>query len=252
MGHRGACAERPENTMVSFRRAMEVGVDVLETDVHMTADGVIVVAHDPDGARSANVHEQINACSLAQVQAWDAGWGYLDEAGGRPFADGGHRVPTLSELLGATGDVRLNIDIKQRTPEMVEPLLQLLRDHDAEKRVTLASFHGAVVRQVRRRGFAGETVLSQDEAIALLAAPTLLKGAITFGGDTVQVPLRAGPFDLSSRRFIDKCHAFNLRAEYWTINDPVVADVLLDRGADGVITDDPAALAPVFARYRQR
>jgi len=250
IGHRGACAERPENTIESFQRAVDVGVDVLETDVHMTSDGVIVVCHDVDGARAANVCEFIAECDFGRVQRWDAGWGYVDASGTRPFAGKGLRVPTLDELLTTFPEVRLNIDVKQRTPTMVEPLLDLLARHDAASRVTLASFHGAVIRDIRRRGYGGETVLARDEVMALIAAPSIMSRAIRFGGDTVQVPLRAGLFDLSSCKFIDKCHAFGLRVDYWTINDPIVTDVLLERGADGVISDDPAGLTSAFARHR--
>jgi glycerophosphoryl diester phosphodiesterase len=251
MGHRGACAEHPENTLASFQRAIEIGVDVLETDVHMTADGVVVVSHDADGMRAANVERSIAACALDEVQSWDAGWGYRDADGQRTFAGHGLCIPTLDELLDLAGDVRLNIDIKQREPSMVEPLLALLLRRAAASRVTLASFFGPVIREVRRRGYEGETVLAQDEVTALLLTPTWLCRAIIPRGQSVQVPLRAGPFELASKRFIDKCHALDLRVEYWTINDPVVAEVLLERGADGVISDDPAALVDVFARYRE-
>ena len=249
MGHRGACAERPENTMASFARAVEIGVDVLEMDVHMTADGVIVVSHDETGARAANVSHAIAACAIDDVRCWDAGWGYRDTEGGRPFAASGHTIPTLAEALSTFADVGFNVDIKQRTPSMVEPLLALLREHDAEERVTLASFHGPVIREVRRRGYPGETVLARDEVAALIAAPKLALRFFRPGGTAVQVPIRAGPLELGSRSFIDKCHALDLRVDYWTINDPIEAEVLLERGADGVISDDPAALKPVFERY---
>ncbi len=247
MGHRGACAECPENTLASFQRAVDLGVDALEMDVHLTADGVVVVSHDETGARAANIQRAISAATLAEVRSWDAGWGFCDPSGARPFAGCGCTIPTLEEVL-ARFSLRLNIDIKQHTPSMIAPLLSLLRRHDAEHRVTLASFSGPVIRQVRRSGYPGETVLARDEVMALLFAPQRLRQLLGHGGDAVQVPLRAGPIDFGSRRFIDRCHRLGLRVDYWTVNDPVVAEVLLERGADGIISDDPRALIPVFDR----
>jgi glycerophosphoryl diester phosphodiesterase len=252
-GHRGAAAELPENTMASFERALAVGVDVLEMDVHMTADGGIVVSHDPSGARMAGANWPIAEASLAEVQRWDAGWGFIDAAGCRPFAGCGFSVPTLNEVLSAFPNVELNIDIKPYRPSMVEPLLSLLTSSGAEERVTLASFHGPVIREVRARRFRGATVLAADEVRALLVAPARLwraLGSYLGPAHAVQVPPRIGRLDLASPRFIARCHALGLRVDYWVVNEPRQAEMLLARGADGIITDDPARILPVIERAR--
>ncbi|HWQ29275.1 MAG TPA: glycerophosphodiester phosphodiesterase family protein, partial [Dehalococcoidia bacterium] len=75
--HRGAARERPENTICAFERALELGADALELDVHATRDGTLVVAHDPDGRRMAGVASVIRETSLADVQAWDVGHGFV-------------------------------------------------------------------------------------------------------------------------------------------------------------------------------
>ena len=250
LGHRGACAELPENSMPSFERAVAIGVDVLETDVHLTADGHVVISHDPDGRRAAGVAEAIATSSLEAVRRWDIGWGHRDAQGARPFAGRGLQVPTLDELLGAFPAMRFNVDIKPESPAVVGPVLEVIRRHDASARICLASFSGRVIRAVRRAGFAGETVLAQDEVIALLAAPSLVLDRLRPVGTAVQIPTHQGPLDLASPRFIDKCHRLGYRVDYWTINDPDEADTLLSRGADGLISDDPAALLPVVDRHR--
>jgi glycerophosphoryl diester phosphodiesterase len=251
LGHRGAAAERPENTLPSFEHAASIGVDVLETDVHLTADGHIVVSHDEDGQRMSGVARRICDTSLADLRRWDAGRGFVDGAGRMPYAGQGIGVPLLAEILERFPDAHFNIDIKQRRPPMIEPLLALLREHGAEERVTLASFYADVMVDVRRR-FGGATVLAQNEVLRLVLAPLALLRRTGVPGQIVQVPTRAGPFDLASRAFIDKCHALGLRVEYWTVNDPHIADVLLHRGADGLITDDPGRLKPLVDRYRPR
>src|SRR6478609_1566660 len=68
--HRGAAAERPENTLPSFRRALELGADALETDVHLTADGEIVASHDEDGARMTGVARALRSTTLVEIQSW--------------------------------------------------------------------------------------------------------------------------------------------------------------------------------------
>jgi glycerophosphoryl diester phosphodiesterase len=251
LGHRGAAAERPENTLESFRRAVHVGVDVLETDVHMTRDGHIVTSHDADGRRMTGAGAAIADTRLSRVQSWDAGWGFVDARGQRPFAGRGIRIPRLLDVLEAFPTMRLNIDIKQRRPAMVAPLLDLLARHDGESRVTLASFFQEVIDEVRARGWRGSTVLAEREVLALLIAPAALLEARPLGGDTVQIPARLGRLGLSSPALIAKCHRLSLRVDYWTINDPDEAAKLLDAGADGLISDDPARLCSLFTARRK-
>lgn len=251
VGHRGASSEFPENTLEAFERALELGVDVLETDIHLTADGHVVVSHDPTGERAANVPTAIAEARLAEVQSWDAGWAYLDPSGERPFAGRGLFIPTLNQLLDLTGQTLLNIDIKHHSSTMVATLLALLRDRGVEEQVTLASFDDNTIAQVRAMGYRGPTALQLREVVALWSLPAALARRV-IRGQAVQVPTRRGPVVLSSCAFIDKCHALGLRVDYWTINDGVEADVLLERGADGIMTDDPSGMAAVVNRHRGR
>jgi len=250
-GHRGASVDRPENTLSSFRRALELGVDVLELDVHSTRDGKIVVSHDASGERMAGEVALIRESTFVEVQRWDAGFGFVDDRGGRPFVERGHRIPLLAEVLEAFPDARLNIDIKQAEPPMVAPVLDLLRKHHALDRVCLASWHTGTIRAVRACGFAGPTVLARDEALALLALPNALRRVWPVQGTTVQVPPSHGPIDFSAPWFVRRCHALGLRIDYWTINCPIQAQRLLARGADGLMTDDPAALRAVIRRWQR-
>lgn len=254
-GHRGASIELPENTLPAFRRALELGADALESDVHLTRDGHVVLSHDPDGRRMAGVDRAIAASSLDEVKRWDAGWGFIDTEGGRPFAGQGIEVPTLEETLRAFPDIRLNLDIKQTTPGMVEPLLALLDRCKASSRVQLGSFSNDNVQAVLSAGYPGEVALSRDELVVLFFAPfRALRGwrAVKGGQRRAQVPVRAGPLRLGSARFIEKCHRLSVAVDYWTINDPELARRLLSRGADGIMTDDVATVLPAMPRDRTR
>lgn len=244
--HRGAAHDLPENTLPAFRRALDVGATALETDVHRTRDGHLVLSHDPSGDRAVGVRRLIGECTLAEVRSWDVGRrmrARRPEIGAAPFT-----MPTLEELLVETAGVRLNVDLKQHDAATVEAAVTLIRRHRAEDRVLLASFSSAVLRRVRALGYEGETGMGRAEALHLAFSPEALCRAIPLRCAVAQLPTRFGPIQLDHPAFITKVHALGLALHYWTIDDPREAERLLALGADGIMTDDPAAIAPVFAR----
>jgi glycerophosphoryl diester phosphodiesterase len=238
-GHRGAPAHLPENTLPAFERALADGANALEFDVHPTADGHFVVAHDPDGWRTAWVAEQIRMSTLDEVKKWNvaAGTGRTDL--------GRHTVPTLAETLEAFPGVPMSIDLKPDEPDAVSPLLEVVARHGAEDRVTLASFSTRVVRKIRSLGYRGRTSLSKSEVAAIRFLPGLLaKRYVT--GDAAHIPVVHHGIRLDGRRFVARCRALGLRVEYWVVDDAEEARRLLDLGATGIMSDDPARIAPVF------
>jgi glycerophosphoryl diester phosphodiesterase len=243
--HRGAAAERPENTLASFRRALELGADALETDVHLTSDGAVVAAHDADGARVAGVERAIAATPLAEVRAWDAGYAFVDAQGERPFVGKGHRIPTLDEVLGELPKVLVNVDLKAEAPELAERFVEIVRRHDAEDRVIAASFKSGPLRRLRAAGYRGETSLSQLEFAGAWLVPRAL-GFAPPPGARAQIPTRVGPCSIATRRFVRRMHALGLKVDYWTINDPDEAKRLVALRADGIMTDDPARIVPAL------
>jgi glycerophosphoryl diester phosphodiesterase len=240
--HRGAAAERPENTLASFRRALELGADALETDVHLTADGAVVAVHDPDGARVAGVERAIARSTLDEIRGWDAGYVFVDGRGERPFVGQGHRIPTLDELLGELPKVTINVDLKADEPELVERFLKVVRGHRAEDRVVAASFRRGPLRRLRAAGWRGDTSLSRWEFVASWLVPRALYGRPP--GTRAQIPTHVGPWSIASRRVLEELHALGLGVDYWTINDPDEARRLVALGADGIMTDDPALIVP--------
>jgi glycerophosphoryl diester phosphodiesterase len=243
--HRGASAERPENTLVAFQRAMEIGVDSLELDVHLTRDGVFVVVHDDDAMRMCGADLRWSDLDLADAQRLDAGWGFVAPDGTRPFAGKGIHVPTFESILIEFPHVHVNVDLKGE--DAVKAMLELVRKLRAEDRVTLASFHTATMVSLRRRGYGGETGLSQGEVAALVTMPALLWRQLPFTGTAAQVPTHHGVVRFDRATFIAKCHSLGLRVDYWTVDAVEDAKRLLELGADGIITNDPAAIKPLFS-----
>jgi len=248
--HRGASAEHPENTMPAFERAAELGVDVLEMDVQLTRDDHLIVAHDDTAARTTGVPRAWAALDLADVRRLDAGWGFVARDGTRPFAGKGITVPTFAEVLAAFPAIRINVDLKGG--RAVTRMLDLVHARRADDRVTLASFQLATLVAIRRHGYGGETGLSQGEVAALLGLPAVLWRQLPFTGIAAQVPVRSGRIRFDRPAFIAKCHQIGLRVDFWTVDDRDEAQRLLALGADGIITNDPAALRPLFLSRAER
>ncbi len=243
--HRGSSARLPENTLEAFAQAVADGATALETDVHRTRDGHWVVCHDPDGRRMTGRRERIADCTLAEVTAWDAGAGFVDRAGDRPFAGRGLTIPTMAELLAAFPDVPVSVDLKPSDPRAVPSLLEQIVASGAQERAVLGSFHERVLREIRRLGWPGATALGRLEVAALRLLPLSLARRFVHGS-AAQIPRRGLGLRLDSPGFIRRCRRLGLRVDYWTVNRPEVARELLTRGATGIMSDDPARIAPLF------
>jgi len=241
-GHRGAPAERPENTLEGFACALEAGADALETDVHLTSDGAVVIAHDDTGERCCREPARVDATPLAALRRWNAGATH-------PRARGEHRVPTLAEALDAFPTAFFNIDVKPRDGGAAAAVVRVVRERAAGERVRLTSFFSSNVRAVRALGHAN-TGLGLSEVVLLRALPLAVLERLAPRGNAAQIPTHQGPLRLDGAGFIAKCHAVGVRVDYWTIDDPAEAARLFALGADGVVTNDPRAIVPVARAYR--
>jgi glycerophosphoryl diester phosphodiesterase len=250
--HRGASRRLPENTLEAYRRALDDGADALELDVHATRDGVVVASHDPDGRRVAGVARTIAASTLAEVRGWPLGATFVDAEGGRPFESSPLRMPTLGEVLAEFPGVPLNVDVKSAAPGVVPLVLAALDEARALPRVRLASFSDAVLAEIRRRSPASRTALGPREALRLALLPGALQRLLGFGGDAAQVPPRSGALRADTRAFVERAHGLGLRVDYWVVNSPAQARALLALGADGLMSDDPAAIVGEFRALRGR
>lgn len=238
--HRGASAELPENTLEAFLRAIERGADILETDVHCTADGHVVIHHDATGERMSQVSRAVADTPLAEVRKWNAGAGFRQNGAGRAT----FRVPTLEEALDAFPEMRFNIDIKARAA--ITGTIDAIRNVDAEPSVLLTSFHDDVVQSIRRRGYRGPTGLSRNESLRVLGLPRWAPQRYRPAGDRLQIPVKVGPLRLDRRAQIERFKQLGYAVDYWVVNDPRLACALGEAGADGVMTDDPRVVVPAL------
>ena len=228
--HRGLALDAPENTLLAFVAALSNGATHLETDVHVTRDGVAVLSHDPD-LTGFGRPERIDSLTLAELR--------------RIRLPAGQVVPSLSEALDTFPEARFNIDVKADAAP--DATIRAVRDNRATHRVLITSFSEGR-RRTTVAGLPGvATSPSSVEFARVLAAASINSQTLTrrllFGFDAVQVPERAGILRIVSPRFVRLMHTIGVEVHVWTVNDAVAMDRLLALGVDGIVTDRTDVLA---------
>ncbi len=285
-GHRGARGLAPENTLPAFERALEIGVNTLELDIGVTADGVVVVAHDPyrNPAITRNASGQwlppgkgptLKSLTLAQLQAYDVGRSNPDTPYAKTFSTqaprDGTRVPTLASLFAlikdrSINDVRFNIETKINPtqpdetviPEqMVRALLNVVREAGMQKRVTIQSFDWRTLQIVQ--GFE-PGIPTVYLSIQTANTDNIRDGAWTSGfkiadhGSVPKMVKAAGGAVWSpnggavTEALVKEAQDLGLKVVPWTINNPADMERLLGWGVDGIITDYPDRLRDMMQK----
>jgi glycerophosphoryl diester phosphodiesterase len=243
LAHRGGAEEWPENTFEAFAGSYDIGLRYIETDVHLTSDGVIVAFHDPDLRRLGNIQGKIA----------DTTWQQLSSI----RVNGQGRIPSLEELLREFPDMRLNIDMKSN--QVIGPLVDLIRNCDAFDRVCLASFHDQRIHMARALAGAELCVSAGRISVAKhvlrsygvlpksksLSQPSNPDGHVK-GYEILQVPLRRYGTKVFSKRFLAQALLEKKLVHVWTINEAAMMHELLDMGVAGIISDRPTLLKQVF------
>jgi len=217
VGHRGAAGLEPENTLRSFRRAIDLGVDGVECDVHLTRDGRLAVIHDPTLDRTTNGHGPVSAFTLAELKELDAGLG--------------ERIPALEEVLETIrGRVRLLLEMKGEGT--AEAAVRAVTAAGLEDSVTFTCFVLDRLREVRQLN------------------PHLSTGAI-FGqppADAVAQAVDAGASGLGvhyphlTRALVEEAHAAGLVIRAWNPDTVEEMRAMMALGVDGISSNRPDLL----------
>jgi glycerophosphoryl diester phosphodiesterase len=246
IAHRGGAGEAPENTLPAFAAAIALGYRYLETDVHLTRDGVLVAFHDAHLDRVTDRGGAIAELGISDVEAADAGHAFTPDGGKSfPFRGTGIRVPRLEELLVRWPDARINIDPKNDA--CVDPLVALVERMAVWDRVCIGSFSDRRIARVRRLSGGRACTSMGPRAVAVAVAAVAGGGRMPRqGADCLQVPVRIGPVAIVTARFIQAAHRARLPVHVWTINDQATMHHVLELGVDGVMTDQLALLRDVM------
>jgi len=239
IAHRGSRLLWPENTETSFQGAYELGYRHFETDLHLTADGVLVCFHDHTVDRTTNAMGAVEQYTLAELQALDAGHRHGTNEG-YSFRGSGVRVPTLEWLLTEFRDTSVIVDLK--TDGLAGPLTALVDDLDAYDRLIVGSFADARLVELKEI-CDGRIATSSGPALARMwvLASRVGRGA---GGDiaALQLPTHMRGVRVVDKKLVDAAHAAEIQVHVWTVNEPKEMTRLLDMGVDGLVTDRPDLL----------
>jgi glycerophosphoryl diester phosphodiesterase len=275
-GHRGARGLAPENTLAAFERALEIGVSTLETDVHLSAEGVPVLHHDPrlnaDLTRDASgtwitaPGPLLKDLTLAQLRAYDLGRAKPGSTMANNFPQqqprDGEQVPTLAQLFALVKQrgaeaVRFNLEVKMHPQQpgdrpaweqIVDALLAEVKAAGMDGRVTIQGFDWRALQRVREQapGLPTACLSSQTPRYDTISSGLWTAGlTLAEHGSVPKMAKAAGctiwspsGHDLSAAR-ADEAHALGLTVLPWTINERADMDTLIAWGVDGLITDYP-------------
>jgi glycerophosphoryl diester phosphodiesterase len=231
--HRGGAADGLENSMAAFQGAVDLGYRYLETDVHATADGVLLAFHDDTLDRVTDRTGRVARLPWATV--------------GQARIGGLERIPLLEDLLGSWPDVRVNVDVKERSA--VAPLARTLARTGAVDRVCVASFSGS--RLAAARAAVGPELCTSlaTRGVARLRAAAVHPAAHRLaprGVPCAQVPDRIGRLRVVTPGLVAAAHARGQQVHVWTVDEAAEMHRLLDLGVDGLMTDQLVTLRDVL------
>jgi glycerophosphoryl diester phosphodiesterase len=231
--HRGGAADGLENSLASFAAAVQLGYRYLETDVHATADGVLLAFHDHTLDRVTDTVGRVARLPWEVVS--------------RARIGGREPIPLLEDLLGTWPEIRVNIDVKEAGA--IGPLARAVRRTGALDRVCVASFSERRLAAVRRElGPRLCTSLGPRGVLLLRAAATHRAASVLAprGVPCAQVPDRVGPLRVVTAGLVDLAHARGQRVHVWTVDDAADMHRLLDLDVDGIMTDRVTTLRDVL------
>ena len=249
IAHQGGELLTPSNTIAAFTNAAKLGVDVLDTDLHITKDGYLVAIHDPSVDRTTNGHGKISDMTLAEIQQLDAGYHFKDLKGHYSYRGKGVYISTAEELFQKFGDMRWSMEIKDDNPperfdEMSKKLSALIQKYHMENKVFISAFDQNILSTFAKYA---------DNRVAISAGRQEVKSFVIFHKfflrnfyqpkvDAFQLPTEDSGFDLTDKKLLNGAHRRGMKVVYWTIDDPKMMQKLLDKGVDGIQTNRPDLL----------
>ena len=247
--HRGGAKRWPENTLVAFENAADLGYSHIETDIHETSDGHFVLFHDPTLERTTNGQGNLADHTLAELKKLDAGHNFVEE-GSYSFRGADVRIPTLEEALELDSTICYNLEVKPPDPKLAKRLWEFIEHHGIHDRVLVASEHDIVTDAFRRHS-KGRVATSSGRKGAMAFWAHVLSGTCRdalFAYDALQIPPTFHGKNVITPKFLDAAHHHGIQVHVWTIDDPVQMFELATAGVDGIMTDLPDVLLEVLSK----
>jgi glycerophosphoryl diester phosphodiesterase len=254
IGHRGAAGEVPENTLASFRFALDAGAQILESDLHATQDGTVVMCHDPEVDRTTEGSGRIAELSFAALSRLDAGQHFSRDGGAtHRFRGRGLRIPALRDAFATFPEARFNLELKQRDAGLVDRTLELVAEFGRAGRTLLTAADDALMALLRQRlretGVDAAVGACTGDVVAFVRAAA--EGTPPPAGPmALQIPAEFAGRPLVTPELVRAAHERDVQVHVWTVNEPAEMQRLLDLGVDGLVTDFPRRLAELVSARR--
>lgn len=236
--------------MLSLERAVEIGVDVLETDVRMTRDCELVLFHDDTLERTTGRSGRVADYTLQQLKEIDLGEMFTPDNGATyPYRGQGLSIVTLREAFEAFPDMRFNLDIKDTDPRAPRLVANIIEECGRESSVIVGSFHDRQVHSFRRLMPDVATAASPSEVTRFVFGLKihLLRVLVRcYRYRAFQVPLKYGSIKVVNEAFVRASHERGVAVHVWTVNERPTMEQLIALGVDGIFTDRPALLREVL------
>jgi glycerophosphoryl diester phosphodiesterase len=244
IAHRGSRILWPENTMIAFQGAVSLGYGWLETDVHVTADGVVVCLHDHTLDRTTSAAGPVATRTFVELSGIDAGH-HHGPGESHPFRGAGAVIPSLEEVVTTFPDVRVVVDLKRDGTEA--PLARLIERLSLWDRLVVGSFSDARLRRFRALtgGRVATSTGPRATVVRWAASGARLRPP---AAPALQVPMTYGRMRVVTRRSVAAHRSAGSQVHVWTVNEEPVMERLLEWGVDGIITDRPDLLREVMTR----
>lgn len=255
--HEGGPASHPTSTMVAFKHSHEVGSDVLDGDVHMTKDGVLVVAHDDTVDRTSNGTGAIRDTPLAQLQQLDFGFRFTaDDGASFPFRGKGVTIVTLRELFQTFATSRYGLEMKEITAEAAAKLCDLIKEFGYEDKVLISSGAYAAkgtespaqsnMNLIRERCASVATAATEGEVFNFKVLEMLgLIGFYSPPFDALLVP-EFRKRQIITPSFLEATTKMKTPVVVWTVNETQDMERVITFGPHGIITDYPRRMAELL------
>lgn len=256
LAHRGAAGEAPENTLVSFELALKQRADILESDVHLTRDGVPVLCHDALLDRTTDATGPLRERTLAELVRLDAAHHFSQDGGATfPLRGQGIRIPSLEQAFEAFPEASFNLELKEGGEVLARRVVEQVVGTDRHERTLLTAADDDLMDHLKvavgatnRKPALGASTLD----VARFVRAAVARAAPPPGPQALQIPSEFSGRPLVTPQLIAHAHAHGVQVHVWTIDDESEMTRLLDLGVDGLVTNFPARMRALLARRGER
>ena len=248
MAHQGGEGEWPSNTLIAFRNAARAGADVLDTDMHMTKDGVLVLIHDSTVDRTTNGKGEVGKLTLSQIKKFDAAYNFTKEDGRTfPYRGQGVTIPTVEEMFGEFPHTRMGIEIKDHDAITAQRFCVLIRKYKMQDNVLVSSFGQQAMDAFRAECPEVSTSATTDEVRHFLTLNLFgFTNSFSPHYSSFQIPETVGRRQIITSHLLISARERNLPVLPWTVNEESDMRHLIAMGVYAINTDYPSRMIRIL------